>query len=144
MDYISKINTYPTLYQDPFLLIKHVPEQETLFYKLSGYLEEPEGNIFFRKVLEEIEATKARKLVADLAEFKGGSITLAKYIDQVWTYKLANAGVIRIAFTNPRSKFGKFTNKVATGSQANMLLELRGFKNLNAAFDWVEQEEKNH
>lgn len=141
MDYLSKINTSPILYQDTILLIKCVPDLKTLFYKLSGYIEEPEADTLFTRVLEEIEKTKVLKLVADLTDFKGGSLILAKYMNQVWIQKLANAGIIRIAFTKPRSRFGQFTNKIATEGNVNTLLQFKEFKDLNAAFNWIEKED---
>lgn len=144
---MSSINKFPEkhpLYETPYLLIAHYPAYRTLYYKLSGYLEEKEAKDFFDKALHFTSQTESSSILADLTDFEGGPQGLASYVNLVFSQKLSDAGIERLAMNTPRSGFGEYTNKIAAGREARQFLQLRNYSRLEEALQWIEAERKKH
>lgn len=125
------------LHTSSFCQIDHLPVCKTICYQLKGYLEEDDAREFLEKVLFYIQKTQSQNLIAELSDYKGTHMDLAKYLGQVWSHKLTRFGVKRIAINVPKSKFGAFSNKISTISQGQTDLTYKDFNNLDDALAWV-------
>lgn len=142
MDSISNIKNAKILYQTSYLTIAHTQAPETIVYKLSGYLDKPNAEDFFEKILKAIDETAVRFIVADLTDFKGSNLNLAKYANEVWIPKVAGKGITHVAMNTPKSEFGAFISKIAAGQKAQGLILFKHYKDLQDAFTWIKEEEK--
>lgn len=142
MSNIDKGSEKNILYETPYLLIAHFPDFDTLYYKLTGYVEEEEAKDFFEKALHFISQTDSSSLLADLTDFKGGSQNLASYVNQVFSQKLSDAGIERLGMNRPKSVFGEFNNKLAAGSSARKFLKVKEYTQLEEALQWIEAERR--
>lgn len=103
-------------------------------------MEEPDAMDFFEKMLKALEQTRVRFIIADLTDFKGCHLNLAKYANEVWIPKVADKGVTHFAMNTPTSEFGAFTTKIAAGPIAQSLVTFRVFNDLNKAFPWFKEQ----
>lgn len=129
------------LFETSYFTIQHIPSCKAIQYQLKGYLTESEARDFFEKILSYTIETKSNNLIADLSDFKGSHMNLAKYIDQVWSKQLSRAGIKRVARNHPTSKFGAFSNKIASGPGVQANLIIKEFETLDDAVKWVYHEE---
>lgn len=141
MDNPYKAIKHIPLFESSFLTIQHIPSCKAIQYQLKGYLTEEEARLFFEKILLYAEQTQSSNLIADLSEFKGAHMNLAKYVDQVWSKQLARTGIRRVAMNHPTSKFGAFANKIAAGPEVQAKLITKEFESLDDAVKWVYSEE---
>lgn len=129
------------LFKSSYLTAQHIPACKAIHYELKGYLTEEEARLFFDKILAYAKQTNSKNLVADLSEFKGAHMNLAKHVNQVWGRQLAEVGVKRVATKLPVSKFGAFANKIAAGPEIHAHLITREFDSLDEAVRWIYAEE---
>lgn len=104
-------------------------------------MQEDEARLFFEKILLYASQTGSRNLIADLSEFKGAHMNLAKYVNHIWSKQLAQTGIRRVAMTLPVSKFGAFSNRIASGPEVQANLITKEFESLDDAVRWIYNEE---
>jgi hypothetical protein len=136
MNSLRQVNS-TVLYTSPYCQIEHIPFCKTIYYTLKGYLQEDEALDFFETVLYFIEKKQSQNLVAELSEFKGTHMNMAKYANQLWSQKLARYGIRRVAIILPKSKFGEFCSKIAAGREAHTYLSFREFNHLQDSLTWI-------
>lgn len=137
MDNSHKTIKHIPLFEYSYLTAQHIPSCKAIHYQLKGYLTEEMAMDFFKKILYYAEETQSKNLIADLSEFKGAHINLAKYVDKVWGKQLAKAGVKRVAIKPPASKFGAFSNKIAAGPGVHTYLITKEFDSIDEAVRWI-------
>lgn len=136
MNILRQVNS-TTLYTSPYCQIEHIPLCNTIYYALKGYLQEDEALDFFGTVLYFIEKKQSQNLIAELSEFKGTHMNMAKYANQLWSQKLARYGIRRVAIIVPKSKFGAFCSKISAGREAHSYLSFMEFNNLQDSLTWI-------
>ncbi|WKN45721.1 STAS/SEC14 domain-containing protein [Tunicatimonas pelagia] len=121
------------------LYVEINPDKNVLMYQWKGHILDEETREGFLRILNLIKKHQIVNLIADISQFKGGSIKTAKWVDEQWSEMLKGNGVEKIAIVVPESAFGEFSNSVALGQKFVSLLEVEKFTSSAEAYAWFEK-----
>jgi hypothetical protein len=139
MSVLTKENNLITKFQTSYLEVNYNEKRKIVAYKWIGHIMETEAKTGMAKILDIIKETKSKNLLADITSFKGGSVDTAKWVNDVWSQQLVNAGLRNVAVNVPLSAFGEFSNKIALGEKFISLLKVEKFTSLDEAYSWFEK-----
>ena len=114
-------------------------EKNVLMYQWKGHILDDEAKNGFSDILNLAKKHKLSQIIADISQFKGGTVKTAKWVDEHYSEMLKGAGVKKVAVVVPESSFGEFSNSVALGQKFVSLLEVEKFPSMPAAYNWFEK-----
>lgn len=114
-------------------------EENVLVYKWLGYLQDTDAKKGMNLITANISRHSFTCMLGDLSEFKGSSVTTARWVNEVWSEKLKEAGLEKVAVYLPQGPFGDFSNKLATGEKTLSLLQVKQFTTYEGAYNWFKE-----
>lgn len=137
----TNINATPgtAIFDAPYVEVYMNKEESTLVYKWIGHVKDEDALKGMNLITENIRKHSLKNMIADLNEFKGGSVNTAKWVNDVWSENLKAAGLKKLAVNVPVSVFGDFSNKLALGTKTVSLLEVNKFTTFADAYTWFKQ-----
>lgn len=136
---ITMKKTAKVVVNDPKLYVEVDQTNKVLFYQWKGHIPDDEAKAGFEKVLNLVKTYKIIYIVADLFEFKGGTVATARWVNDKYSVMLKEAGVQKVATTVPESSLGEFSNRIALGEKLVSLLEVEIFTSIQKAYKWFKQ-----
>ncbi len=136
MSTIANASNGHAIFVAPYVEVYINKEENTLLYKWIGPLKDEDALEGMNLITENIRKHSLRNMIADLSEFKGGSVNVAKWINDIWSEKLKAAGLQKLSVNEPVSSLGDFSNKLAQGAKTLSLLQIRKFTTLADAYNW--------
>ena len=131
--------TGKVVFDAPYLMVSINEEERAIIYKWIGHIKDEEAQKGMNLITDNIRRHSLKNMVADLNEFKGGSVNIAKWVNEVWSENLKAAGLEKLAVNVPVSAFGDFSNKLALGAKTVSLLKVNKFTSFSDAFAWFKQ-----
>lgn len=131
--------TGKVIFEAPYLIVSVNEGEKAIIYKWKGHIKDEEATKGMNLITENIRKYSLKNMVADLNEFKGGSVNIAKWVNDVWSENLKAAGLEKLAVNVPESAFGDFSNKLALGAKTVSLLKVNKFTTITDAFTWFKQ-----
>ena len=134
-----KANSGKAIFDAPYVEVHLNREESTLIYKWIGHIKDEDAMKGMNLITENIGKHSLKNMIADLSEFKGGSENTARWVNEVWSENLKAAGLQKLAVNVPANVFGDFSNKLALGTKAVSLLQVKKFTTYEDAFAWFRQ-----
>lgn len=131
--------TGKAIFDAPYVVVYINKEESTLIYKWMGHIKDEDALKGMNLITENIRTHSLKNMIADITEFKGGSVNTAKWVNEVWSEQLQAAGLQKLAVNVPASAFGDFSNKLALGAKTVSLLKVSKFITFADAFAWFKQ-----
>ncbi|WKN30797.1 STAS/SEC14 domain-containing protein [Porifericola rhodea] len=131
-------------YKAAYLEITHDEQKNVVFYKWIGRISDEDARKGMDQILDVIKSTQSVDLVADLTAFTGGSVEIAKWVNEHWSDMLVAAGLKNVAVKLPESAFGGFSNTVALGPKFVSLINVEKFVSNEDVYAWIEQKRINN
>jgi hypothetical protein len=131
------METTITTFKASYIEVVYNSQDKAVEYKWIGFIKEDDAKVGLQKILETIKEKKAINLIADIKEFKGGTVETAKWVNEVWSDQLVAAGLKNVAITVPENIFGEFSNKVALGEKFVKNLKVEKFSSVVQARAWL-------
>ena len=131
------MDTTTTTFKTSFIEVKYNSVDRVVEYKWIGFVNEADAKTGLIKILETIKQNKVKHLIADIKEFRGGTVETAKWVNDVWSDQLVQAGLRNVAITVPENIFGEFSNKVALGEKFVQKLKVEKFSSVAQARVWL-------
>jgi hypothetical protein len=135
------METMITTFKAPYVEVLYNPIDKIVEYKWIGFIKEDDARVGLQKILETIRDKKAIHLLADIKEFKGGTVETAKWVNETWSDQLVQAGLKNVAITVPENIFGEFSNKVALGEKFVKSFKVEKFASAVQARSWLKAQQ---
>ena len=136
---LTKNNVLEAKFKTSYLEVNYNSIHQVVEYKWIGHIKDADAKTGMNKITEIIKQMKAKNLLADISAFKGGSVDAAKWVNDVWSDHLVNAGLKNVAVNVPANAFGEFSNKLALGEKFVSLLKVEKFQSFDQAYIWFEK-----
>lgn len=128
------------MHQTPYLKIHHDHQKNIVIYQWFGKVNDKDSKSGVHTIVDIIKKKKTKSTVADLTDFRGGTVETAKWINEVGNRMLADAGVECMALKIPESAFGEFSITLALGSQFPSPFTVEKFTSWDDIYRWIEQQ----
>ena len=113
--------------------------KNVLLYRWKGHILDDEATDGFSELLAIIKKRGINNVIADISQFKGGTVKIAKWVNEEYSEMLKSANVQKMAIIVPESAFGEFSNTVALGQKFVSLIQVEKFSALQDAHNWFEK-----
>src|SRR5687768_6610877 len=127
MSLLTKENSSTTKFKTSYIEVNYNEKRKIVEYKWIGRISDGDAKTGMAKLLDIIKTTKSKNLLADITSFQGGSVETAKWVNDIWSKQLVEAGLKNVAVNVPLSAFGEFSNKLALGEKFVSLLKVEKF-----------------
>jgi hypothetical protein len=134
------METMITTFKTSYIEVTYNRIEKIVEYKWIGFIKEDDAKVGLQKILETIRDKKAIHLLAEIKEFKGGTVETAKWVNEVWSEQLVMAGLKNVALTVPENIFGEFSNKVALGEKFVKSFKVEEFASAVQARAWLKSQ----
>ena len=138
----SVVSKAHEVFKAHYIEVSYDEEKNIIIYKWLGRISDEDAKTGMLKILDIIKKTKSQNLVADLTAFLGGSVNIAKWVNDEWSQMIYDAGLRNVAVKLPESAFGGFSNTVALGLKFVSLMKVEKFVSLADAYSWIEKNSK--
>ncbi|MGB3777123.1 MAG: hypothetical protein WA960_02105 [Tunicatimonas sp.] len=128
------------MHQTPYLEVYHDHQINVVIYRWIGRVKDQDSKSGLHTIVDIIKKKKAKSTVADLTRFMGGPVETAKWMNEVGSKMLADAGVEKMALKLPESAFGEFSIKLALGSGFSSSITVEKFTDWTDIYRWLEQQ----
>lgn len=127
------------IFESPYLKVSVNLEEGALIYKWIGHIQEADAKKGMNLITDNISKHSFTNMLADLSEFKGGSINIARWVNEVWSESLKEAGLQKLAINIPTGAFADFSHKISLGAKTVSLLEVNKVTSYEDAYSWFKQ-----
>ena len=121
---------------EPKLYAEIDSDKNVLMYQWKGHILDEEAKKGFSDILDLAKKHQITEIIADISQFKGGTVKTAKWVDEHYSDMLKEGGVEKIAVIVPESACGEFSNSVALGEKFVSLLQVEKFTSSASAYAW--------